>query len=130
MAKQFKQFRYYSEPNVYYKDNLNAPDFLTQHHLASGSIFNGTNNIGNPNEEAHNYFPISKLGIQSLPGTKFYLNDNTQPVIIGMTGTFELDLKDNIEITALTFDNESINMIRDNHNAYLIIDIIYEEGEE
>jgi hypothetical protein len=47
-----------------------------------------------------------------------------------MTGTFELDLKDNIEITALTFDNESINMIRDNHNAYLIIDIIYEEGEE
>jgi hypothetical protein len=38
--------------------------------------------------------PIVHLGIQTLPGTKVYLNSNMDaPVIIGATGIYELDLE-------------------------------------
>ena len=36
--------------------------------------------------------PIIQLGIQALAGTRFYLNDSTQPIIIGDNGIFELEL--------------------------------------
>jgi hypothetical protein len=36
--------------------------------------------------------PIVQLGIQSVPGTKFYLNGSNNPIIIGNTGIYELDL--------------------------------------
>jgi hypothetical protein len=31
---------------------------------------------------------FSQLGIQAPPGTKFYINNGTNPVIIGYTGLF------------------------------------------
>lgn len=116
MAKQVKQFRYYSEDieNI----NSNYPSNINKQSLVAGNIF-------------ANYMPISKLGIQSIPGTKFYLNNSSSPIIIGNTGIFELDLNKQVEIIALRFDAKSIQFINDNFNAYLIIDIIYEgEGEK
>lgn len=116
MAKRVKQFRYYSE-NI---DNINSnypSNKVNKQSLITGTIF-------------ANYMPISKLGIQSLPGTKFYLNNSSSPIIIGQTGIFELDLNKQTEIIALQFDAKSIQAINDNINAYLIIDVIYEgEGE-
>ena len=47
-----------------------------------------------------------------------------------MTGTYELNLDNKAEITALQFDNKSIMATRDNDNAYIIIDIIYDDGED
>ena len=74
--------------------------------------------------------PVIQLGIQSLPGTKFYLNNSNDPIIIGNTGIYELDLNGLSEITAISFDRASINAIATNQNGYLIVDILYEDGEE
>lgn len=111
MAKQIKQFRYYEQ-----NSNKNYPNTISLSNLASGSIFS-------------KYVPIIQLGIQSLPGTKFYLNNSNDPVIIGNTGIYELNLNGLSEITAIEFDRQSINSIATNASAYLIVDILYEDGE-
>ena len=60
MAKQIKQFRYYKQNNL-----KNYPTNISIANLASGSIFS-------------KYMPVIQLGIQSLPGTKFYLNNSNE----------------------------------------------------
>ena len=108
MSKKIMQFRYYSEGN-----SKNHPsNYISKARLASGSIFSS-------------YYPITQIGIQALPGTKFYLNNGISPIIIGSTGIYELDLEGLSEITQLSFDPLSIEAINKNNSAYLIIDIIY-----
>lgn len=114
MARYIKQFRYYNEDN---NDGHNQPSKISFRNLVSGSVFNDC-------------FPIIQLGIQSLPGTKFYLNNSKESVIIGNTGVYELDLSGKTEITSLSFDSKSVQAINVNDNAYLIIDIIYEKPED
>lgn len=111
MAKRIKQFRYYKQADA----EKNSPISITRPSLTTGQIF-------------RDFLPITHLGIQALPGTKFYLNGNIYPVIVGHTGLYELDLANNMRITALSFDNDSIKAIEENPNGYLIIDVIY-EGE-
>lgn len=117
MAKKIKQFRYYAENDTNANPNYtrNYPDSISARNLVSGSIFATST-------------PIVQLGIQALPGTRFFLNGNQYPIIIGNTGIYELDLQGQGEITALSFESRSINAIKENENAYLIVDIIYEEG--
>ena len=117
MAKKIKQFRYYAENDTNTNPNYtrNFPSSISYRNLVSGSIFATST-------------PIVQLGIQALPGTRFYLNGNNNPIIIGNTGIYELDLQGQGEITALSFEATSIQAIRDNEYAYLIVDIIYEEG--
>lgn len=77
--------------------------------------------------------PIYQLGIQALPGTKFFLNGGIDPVIIGATGIYELDLQDKASISALRFDAESMKTIEkagEVGNGFLIVDIVYEGEEE
>ena len=77
-----------------------------------------------------NQAPIKQLGIQSLPGTKFYINESVNPVILGKTGIFELNCMDTTQsVTQLTFDMESLRRIDENDNDFLIIDIIEENNE-
>lgn len=106
MANKIMQFRYYGE-----KVSNNQPSNISASNLASGHIFSG-------------YLPITQLGIQTLPGTKFYLNNSIYPVVIGPTGIYELDLKGVTQITEIHFDKRSLNLINENNNAYLIVDII------
>ena len=106
MAKQIMQFRYYAEKNP-----KTQPKNLTKGQLQVGSVFT-------------DYTPITQLGIQALPGTKFYLNYSTTPIIIGSTGIYELDLEGLSEITHISFDPSSIENINKNNNAYLIVDVI------
>ena len=106
MAKQIMQFRYYAEGS-----SKNQPRDIGMGKLARGSIF-------------ANFLPIVQLGIQTLPGTKFYLNNSTTPIIVGSTGIYELDLEGLSEITDLHFDTSSLDSINQNNNAYLIIDVI------
>ena len=108
MANKIMQFRYYGE-----KVSNNQPSNISASNLASGHIFSG-------------YLPITQLGIQTLPGTKFYLNNSIYPVVIGSTGIYELDLKGVTQITEIHFDKRSLNLINENNNAYLIVDIIAE----
>lgn len=117
MAKVIKQVRYYGDnnPNKNYSGNNNIK--LTYRSLVSGTAFS-------------NYMPIIQLGIQGLPGTKFYLNGANNPVIIGSTGIYELNLQGLSEINSLQFDANSISLInQSNSNAYLIVDMIYEDGD-
>lgn len=66
-----------------------------------------------------------KIGIQTLPGTVFYLSD-TNRIIIDHTGIYELDLTDTTTtINTLFFDPKSLAMISQIDNASLIVDILY-----
>lgn len=112
MAKQIYQVRYYGENN-----SKNQPQSISGNKLKSGSVFS-------------NYLPMTQLGIQTMPGVKFYVNNSPSPVIVGATGIYELDVDGLTEITNLTFDTTAINLIKANPStAYLIVDIIYDDGE-
>ncbi len=113
MAKRVKQVRYYADGSG---NNYPTVDGPTYRNLISGSAFS-------------KYVPIVQLGIQSLPGTKFYINGANNPIIIGNTGIYELDLQGLTEISSLQFEASSIATISRNNGAYLIVDIIYEDGE-
>ena len=108
MGKKIMQFRYYGDgaSNNQPKEDIDKISLLT------GRIF----------EEC---LPITQLGIQTLPGIRVYLNNNIEnPVIIGSTGIYELNLEGISEITNIYFDSQSLSLIEDNSNAYLIIDVI------
>lgn len=111
MAKKIDQVRYYSQT-----DGRNQPPRLKMNSLVSGSVFSEK-------------YPITQLGIQSLPGVKFYLNNSTSPIILGYTGIYDLELDGITEITHLSFDAESMNLINANPDSYLIVDFIYEDEE-
>lgn len=104
--------QYFQEVSI-----VNYPSTLTRDSLVTGDAF-------------RNYFPIRKIGIQSLPGTRFRFNANLDWIMIGATGLYELDLLDSsASIVDLKFDRNSLTSIHENQNAYLIIDILYEEGD-
>lgn len=110
MAKKIQQVRYYAQ-----RDRRNQPEQLTMNYLASGVVFE---------------YPIVQLGIQSLPGVKFYLNHSTSPITLGYTGIYDLELDGITEINHLSFDPASLNLINSNPDSYLIVDFIYESQEE
>lgn len=112
MAKHIMQFRYYNDE----QGNNNQPEGLKAKNLEERD-----NNIFSK------YTPITQLGIQALPGTRFFLNENIEgPVIIGSTGIYELDLEGISKINSLRFDHKSLELIANNPNAFLIVDVIYE----
>lgn len=93
-------------------------DSVSAEELISGHAFDGK-------------FPIEKLGIQAIPGTKFYLNSSRKPVIIGSTGIYELDLPSKVSIDALRFDKNSVDIIKNGSEEAglgLLIDMVYTEG--
>lgn len=110
MARKVKQIRYYGDNNA---QNSEGVRFNS---LTGGDAFS-------------KYMPVLQLGVQALPGTRFFLNgDNKNPIIIGGTGIYELDLNGEAEINSLQFAAASVNAIRNNNNAYLIVDMIYDNG--
>lgn len=116
MAKVIKQYRYYGENN-----SKNQPlNEISLETLESGSVFFSEEGLGS----------ITQLGIQSLPGTMFYLNNAKNPTIIGATGIYELDLEGFSEVNSLRFDKTSISIINDIGSAYIIVDALYEVEEE
>lgn len=125
--KRIKQFRYFGDDHArnYPIEVLGADGEtvevvgISKNNLYNGSIFTSCT-------------PITQLGIQSLPGTTFYLNnDNTRtnPIIIGYTGLYELNLEGIAEINSISFELESLNRITQVPNACLIVDIVYEEAD-
>ena len=111
MANKIIQYRYYGDNN-----NNNSPREVQKNEFVSGEVFQNTS-------------PILQLGIQTLPGARFYLNKGIDPVYIGPTGIYELDLENKTEIVSLRFDNKTMDLINKNNNAYLIVDILYESEE-
>lgn len=124
--KKIAQFRYFGDDNanlnsidkdaIYHQLDSNYPPGLNMADLCAGAAFS-------------DYTPMVQLGIQALPGTKFNLNTNLDPIVIGTTGIYELDLTDSSAmITSLTFEQSSIAYIQNNPDGYLIIDIVYDKG--
>ena len=116
MAKRIMQFRYYGENSpeaVTDANRSNQPsDISMAKLLKDGGIFK-------------DYLPFTQLGIQTLPGTRVYLNNNEEyPIIIGNTGIYELELEGISEIGEMHFDKVSLENINKNPNGYLIIDVI------
>ena len=113
MARKVQQIRYYGDNKS--DSDKNQPAKLTGNRLRSGSIFN-------------QYTPMKQIGIQTMPGVKFYLNNSIEPIVIGSTGIYELNVENLTEITALSFDTTSINMINETPStSYIIVDILYED---
>ena len=112
MARKVQQIRYYGDHKS--DSDKNQPANLTGNRLRSGSVFS-------------QYTPMKQIGIQTMPGVKFYLNNSIEPIIIGSTGIYELNVENLTEITALSFDTTSINMINETPStSYIIVDILYE----
>lgn len=112
MAK-IAQFRYYQNGNP----NNYPTDWVWDHFCADQSF--------------RDFNPIHQLGIQTLPGTRVYINQSTNPVIIGGTGIFEINCDNTTAIiSSLRFDQESMRTIADDPNAYLIVDIVYGSEED
>jgi hypothetical protein len=111
MVKKVKQFRYYDDEN---------------NNITKNKLTGATSGL------LSDCSPVIHLGIQTIPGTKIYINNMLEsPLVIGATGIYELDLEnttgliDNIKV-----DLESMNIIANIPTAYIIIDIIYEaEGD-
>lgn len=110
MAKQIMQFRYYGE-GQHEKEKNQPSNTMSAEALRSGSVFTP-------------FLPFTQLGIQTWPGTHFYLNNAETPIIVGQTGIYELELEGISEITNIQFDYDSIQRIETNPNAYIIIDVI------
>ena len=124
-TKKVTQLRFFGNTNaylntsdrdvIYHQLDENQPNSLSSIDLSSGDVF-------------LDYVPIIQLGIQALPGTKFNLNANLEPIIIGTSGMYELDLSNSSGVlTSLTFEKESLDQIDKNPDGYLIIDIVYQE---
>jgi hypothetical protein len=112
MAKRIKQFRFFGTADTTH--NTPNTNFQT---LVSGNLF-------------ADILPILQLGIQALPGTKFYVNSSTSPVIVGVTGVYEMSLQDNTQITSLSFDGNSLQAISNSSTGGLIIDVTYDNNNE
>ena len=79
-----------------------------------------------------NYGSISHLGIQGEPGVIFYLNGGNNPITLGSTGIYELNLEGIGRITNLRFDKKQLTKIYNNSrnaNHRLIVDIVYDGAE-
>lgn len=119
MGKILKQFRYYGEESP--AKDLNYPSSINKATLDSGEVF-----FDNSMFPTATPTSIASLGIQTIPGVKFYLNSATDPIIVGSSGIYELNLTDNYEILYLDFDPQSLDLIGSyNGDAYLIVDIVY-----
>lgn len=111
MVKKIKQFRYYNDTD----NNISIPQLT-----------------GASPQSLNMYSPIIHLGIQTLPGTKIYLNGfYDAPIIIGATGIYELDLEGTTGlIDRVQVDENSMNTIKTVDTAYIIIDIVYQAEED
>ena len=117
--KKIQQFVFYSPEN-----NKNFPqDFDLKDPLYTNpwkyNLFKG-------------YGIVTQLGIQGAPGVIFYLNDSSNPISIGGTGVYELNLTGIGHISRLRFDEKSLKEYYPKEQAdpkrKLIVDIVYEGG--
>lgn len=79
------------------------------------------------------YGNVSHLGIQGEPGVVFYLNSGHNPIQLGNTGIYEIDLEGLGYITKLYFDMETLHRLypetNENDKHLLIVDFVYNSAE-
>lgn len=108
--KKVYQYRYYGEGV-----EKNYPYELNREHLISGDIFSKTGKSS-----------ITHLGIQASPGTTFFLNNSDNPIQVGKTGIYEINLNGYGFITSIIFSTGTLDKVNEDNG--IIMDIIYEGG--
>lgn len=108
-----KQFRYGGATGQ--GATFNYPQNISYQGLLSGSAFAG-------------YAHIKQLGIQAPPGSTFYVNGSSSPIIIGDSGVFDLTLNGDLEASSISFSADTLSRVEKSGSGYLIIDIMYEGG--
>lgn len=103
-----KQIKYYDEGE---KQFLNNPIGITAEKLVSGEYFNT--------------IICNEIQIKTYPGT--VLKINGEDIIIGEVGVYNILFRENMEITSLTVDKESIDFIKNTPLAYLVITFIQDD---
>lgn len=134
MAKKLKQFRLYDAPTLI--TNLDGEPVLDEDgkytydttYCYRNSPQEATLDQWNTGEVFSAVYPIAQLGIQAIPGTKFYLNGSTRPIVVGASGIFDLDIKNGARVTGLGFSRQSLRNITESGTGYLLVDVLY--GEE
>lgn len=101
------QIRYYDEGD---KDLLNQPLGLKAEDLINGKTFDAIYN---------------EIRIQTYPGTILTLNG--EEVHIGEIGIYNILYPENVSISSIQVNRQSIEFIRDNKDAYLIITFMIDE---
>ena len=109
--KRIMQFRYRGE---HHEENFPTFQFYTDI-LSYGNIF-------------QEYGLVTKLGIQAPVGIRFYLNSSSNPIMVGETGIYELNLEGIGRINSIRFDRSDLEKYyTDNpRNDKILIDIVYE----
>lgn len=111
-VKRIMQFRYYGA-----NDKRNYPsDYTTE---------NWTTNV------LSKCGVVSHLGIQCEPGVVFYLNDGNNPIAMGSTGIYELDLEGIGRITNLRFDEGMLTSTYPTNedssdSKRVLVDVVYD----
>lgn len=124
MSRGFRQFRYYGENS----GNIPGTDYpVSNIDIESLIAVTGSNSICGRINGAN----IMHLGIQSLPGCKFFLNGKAYATYIGNSGIFELDFEGTGQaISSICFDETWIRNIFSNaansQTPYIIVDIAYD----
>lgn len=133
--KRIAQFRFQGgtlgPDGIWYYHESNYPADLDRDTLVFGNIFQ---KLG----------PVSHLGIQAPPGTRFFLNHSVFPIMVGDTGIYELNLEGIGRITSIQFQKDDLDdmynlrvdgdeVIKDdNGNALwdvadkILVDVVYE----
>ena len=102
MNKKIMQFRYYGTKNKNnFPANIKAGDFSTEDFFKD-------------------YYPIHYIKIQGSNSIKFWINFNSNSVMLGPSGVYELDLQNFSTIEDLKFSSISSTI-----SEPLIIDLIY-----
>lgn len=117
MAKAVHQFRFYKDSANEERNEPSADEFTAvggASGFANGDVFK-------------DYYPFYQLGIQTIPGTAIYLNGSEDPVIIGSTGIYELDMADGVEVFTLQINSASLAQIGSSADGYIIIDVLYDD---
>ena len=113
--KQIKQFRYHGSSQAAQAKNYpNVSNYYGI--LTKGNLF-------------ASHGGISHLGIQAIPGTKFYLNNSVFPIEVGSTGIYELETGGLGNIFAIRFDSVTLDWYDAvGTSNRILIDIVFEGG--
>lgn len=133
MISKMTQFRYFGKKNKNDNgNNLNNMPFAVDNDDTSKYKL----------DLIDTYAPIIYLGIQSIPGAKFWLNNtNNEGIVIGASGVYQLDLTNSTGAIDVIYIDKTVidiidtvytqNQVISNPTAHLIIDIVYEgEGSD
>ncbi len=125
MSIHIGQYRYYGYKNKFSHNNFPA--------IPNNLSYNESNQYPKI-FSFEKYNNIKNIKIQTVPGTKIFLNNNN-PIIIGRTGILNINPSEYsnnkiLKIYGISLDNSSKITLNNLDNGYIIITFIYEEEEK